>query len=209
MKRATLALLVILASSLVVFADNCPTTTYDVYTAPGFSCGIGDKTFSDFAYTGTSNPPGFSIPAGGIGVTPITTAGAPGFQWSAGWFASTNSGVLTQDSLFQFNVNVNDGGAPITGLSLTIAGVGTAGTGTVVVDETACLGALLPTCTGGQIITLRVFSSQSGTQLVDTASFAGVGSHGPVQRGFLHGSRARHIDYAGIGWCGTGWICSS
>ena len=83
MRRAVLVLSVILASSLFVFADNCPTTTYDNYIAPGFSCGIGDKTFSDFAYTGTSNPPGFSIAPGAIGVTPITTAGDPGFQWSA------------------------------------------------------------------------------------------------------------------------------
>jgi len=174
MRRATLALLMILASSLVVFADNCPTTTYDNYIVPGFSCGIGDKTFSDFAYTGTSNPPGFNLPAGSIGVTPITTAGDPGLQWSGGWFASTTSGVLTQDSLFQFNVQVNPNGAPITDLSLAIAGVGFAGTGAVVVDETACLGALLPTCSGGQIITLRVFSGAGGSQLVDTASFAGV-----------------------------------
>jgi hypothetical protein len=174
MRRAILALLVVLASSLVVFADNCPTTTYDNYIVPGFSCGIGDKTFSDFAYTGTANPPGFEIPAGSVGVTPITTAGDPGLQWSAGWFASTTSGVLTQDSLFQFNVSVNPNGAPITDLSLAIGGVGFAGTGAVIVDETACLGALLPTCTGGQIITLRVFSSAGGTQLVDTASFAGV-----------------------------------
>lgn len=174
MQRAVLALSVILACSLAVFADNCPTTTYDNYIVSGFSCGIGDKTFSNFAYTGTSNPPGFAIPAGSIGVTPITTAGDPGFQWSTGWFASTTSGVLTQDSLFQFNASVNQGGAAITDLSLAISGVGFAGTGDVVVDETACLGALLPDCTGGQIITLRVFAGAGGSQLVDTVSFTGV-----------------------------------
>ena len=107
-------------------------------------------------------------------MTPITTAGDPGFQWSTGWFASTTSGVLTQDSLFQFNASVNQGGAAITDLSLAISGVGFAGTGDVVVDETACLGALLPDCTGGQIITLRVFAGAGGSQLVDTVSFTGV-----------------------------------
>lgn len=174
MRTALFALSVILASSLMAFADNCPTTTYDNYIVSGFSCGIGDKTFSNFQYTGTSNPPGFAIGPGSIGVTPITTAGDPGFQWSAGWFASNASGVLTQDSLFQFNASVNQGGAPITDLSLAIGGVGFSGTGAVVVDETACLGALLPTCTGGQIITLRVFDSSGGSQLVDTVSFTGV-----------------------------------
>jgi len=174
MRKAVLALLVIMASSLVAFAANCPTTTYDQYLTSGFSCGINDQTFSDFAYAGESNPPGFGVPAGSITVTPITTPGNPGLQWTAPWFASTASGVLSQDSLFQFNVNTNPGGSPITDLSLSIAGVGFQGTGTVVVDETACLGALLPTCTGGQIITLEVFDSASGSQLVDSASFSGV-----------------------------------
>jgi hypothetical protein len=174
MKKAVLALSLMLLGSVAAFAANCPTTTYDQYIVSGFNCNIGDDNFSSFMYTGTSNPPGFSIPASGVATTPITTPGNPGFQWSAPWFASTASGVLAQDSLFQFVVNVDPGGAPITGLSLTIAGVGFGGTGEVVVDETACLGALLPTCTGGQIVTLRVFAGAGGSQLVDSVSFAGV-----------------------------------
>lgn len=172
MRKAVIALLMILAGSVAAFAANCPATTYDQYIVSGFNCDIGDKNFSDFMYTGTSNPPGFSIPAGSVFTTPITTPGNPGFQWSAPWFASTNSGILAQDSLFQFVVNVGPGGAPITDLSLTIAGVGFGGTGEVVVDETACLGAMLPTCSGGQIVTLRVFAGASGSQLVDEVSFA-------------------------------------
>jgi len=163
-----------LASSLVAFAADCQSTTYDVYIVPGFSCSIDDKTFSDFTYTGTSNPPGFSIPAGGVAVTPITTPGDPGFQWSAGWHASTTSGVLTQDSLFQFTVNVDPGGAPITGLSLSIAGAGVTGTGEVFVNEQACIGALLPQCSGGTVVTLQVFMTSQGQQLFDSVSFAGV-----------------------------------
>jgi hypothetical protein len=174
MKNAVLVLSVVLISSIVTFAANCPATTYDNYIVTGFSCGIDDKTFSDFMYTGTSNPPGFAIPAGSVAVTPITQPGNPGFQWSAPWFAGTSNGILAQDSLFQFAVNVNPGGALITDLSLTIAGVGFAGTGEVVVDETACLGALLPTCTGGQIVTLRVFAGASGSQLVDQVNFSPV-----------------------------------
>jgi PEP-CTERM motif-containing protein len=174
MKKAVLALSLMLLGSVAAFAANCPATTYDQYIVSGFNCDIGDKNFSDFMYTGTSNPPGFAIPAGSVFTTPITTPGNPGFQWSAPWFSSTNSGILAQDSLFQFVVNVDPGGAPITGLSLTIAGVGFGGTGEVVVDETACLGALLPTCSGGQIVTLRVFAGAGGSQLVDQASFAGV-----------------------------------
>jgi hypothetical protein len=103
-------------------------------------------------------------------VTPITS-GSPGLQWSAGWLASTSTGVLEQNSLFQFTVNSN---TPITSLNLSIGGASFLGTGEVVVAETACLGALLPTCTGGQIVTLTVFDDSAGQQLTDSASFAGV-----------------------------------
>ena len=40
--------------------------------------------------------------------------------------------------------------------------------------ETACLGALLPTCTGGSLVTLTVFDDAAGSQLTDSVSFAGV-----------------------------------
>lgn len=158
----------------VAFAGICPTTTYDNYLGSGFSCGIDDKTFSNFQYSGTSNPPGFGLPAGSIAVTPITTMNNPGFQFSGGWFASTSSGILEQDSLIQYTVNVNQGGAPITDLSLSIGGASWTGTGSVLVNETACLGAMFPSCSGGQVITLSVFDSSVGSQLFDSASFKGV-----------------------------------
>jgi hypothetical protein len=62
----------------------------------------------------------------------------------------------------------------MTELTLAIGGASFIGTGEIIVAETACLGALLPTCTGGQLITLTVFDDAAGSQLVDTAKFAGV-----------------------------------
>jgi len=178
MQSKLVQLLVVLACVVllggVVFADSCPATTLDNYLGAGYSCGINDKTFSSFQYSYSSNPPGFGIPAGGIAVTPITTPGNPGLQFSAGWFASTSSGVLEEDSLIQYQVNVNPGGNLITDLSLSIGGVGFTGTGAVFVDETACLGAILPSCTGGQIVTLSVYDSSAGSKLFDEVSFAGV-----------------------------------
>jgi hypothetical protein len=153
------------------FAGVCPATTYDNYLGSGFSCGIDDQTYSNFQYTGTSNPPGFGLPAGSIAVTPITTAGNPGFQFSGGWFASTASGILEESSTFQYTANST---TPITDLSLSIAGATWTGTGAVLVTETACLGAMLPSCSGGQEITLSVFDSSVGSKVFDSASFAGV-----------------------------------
>ena len=171
MKNAVLVIAVVVVCSLGAFASACPTTTFDNYLGSGFSCSITDQTYSAFAYSGTSNPPGFAITPGAIQVTPITTVGNPGLQFSAGWLASTSTGVLEQNSLFQFNVTSN---TPITDLSLSIGGASFIGTGEVVVAETACLGALLPTCTGGRIVTLTVFDDAAGQQLSDSVSFAGV-----------------------------------
>ncbi len=172
MKNAVLALAVILACSVVAFAGPCPTTTYDVYVDTlGGGCTINDQTYSAFTYSGSSNPPGNQIPAGGVNVNPITTAGNPGLNFTAGWLASNSTGVLEEDSLFSWTVNSS---TPITDLTLAISGASFSGTGEVVVAEQACLGALLPSCSGGTIITLSVFTDAAGTQLVDTASFTGV-----------------------------------
>ncbi len=156
------------------FASACPTTTLDNYLGLGFSCGIDDKTFSNFVYSYDSNPPGFGKPAGSVFVTPLTTPRNPGLQFSTGWFASTSSGILQMDSAIQYSVNVNPGGSPITDFSLSIGGVGWTGTGAVIVDETVCLGAMLPSCSGGQEATLSVFDSSGGTKLFDSMTFAGV-----------------------------------
>lgn len=140
MTKVALTIFVILASALAGFASNSPCTqmTYDNYIAQGFACDIGDKTFSDFSYAYSSNPPGFGLPAGSLTAVPITTPGDPGFTFEGGWFASTSSGVLEQDSTLGFAATVNPGGALITDLSLFIEGVGFDGTGSIVVDETAC-----------------------------------------------------------------------
>jgi hypothetical protein len=171
MRKLAFVLAVVLVTTLAGFASDCPTQTYDNYIVSGYSCGITDQTYSDFMYTGTSNPPGFAMPAGSIMATPINTPGNPGLEFSAGWAASTSSGILEQDSLFQFAVTSS---TPITDLSLSIAGVGFSGTGSVTLDETACLGAMLPTCSGGTEVTLRVFDSSAGSQLFDQVNFSGV-----------------------------------
>lgn len=171
---ALLVIACVVLLSGIGFASACTNTTLDHYIVPGFSCGIDDKTFSNWDYHGTGNPPGFGLPAGSIDVEPITTPGNPGFLFSAGWFVSTSSGVLAQDSLIEYTVNVNPGGALITDLSLSIGGVGFGGTGSIFVDEDVCIGARFPSCAGGQVEHLAVFSSADGTKLFDSISFAGV-----------------------------------
>jgi PEP-CTERM motif len=181
-RRLILLMCAVVGTSAVAMGGPCSTTTLDGYLGSGFSCGIDDKTFSNFMYSGTSNPPGFELPAGSVAVSPITSPGNPGLQFSAGWFASTSSGILEEDSLIQYGVDVNPGGSPITDLSLSIGGVAWSGTGAVIVAETVCLGAMLPACSGGTVRTLSVFDSSGGSQLFDSISFAGV-SEVDVQKG--------------------------
>jgi len=174
MKNALLVFSVILACCGAAFAGACQSTTYDQYLGSGFSCTIADQTYSNFGYTGTSNPPGFAIPAGSIGVTPLQNNGqGPGIQFSAGWLASTASGVLEQDSLFQWTVNST---TPITDLTLAIGGASFTGTGEVIVGEQACLGGTFSggSCSSGNVVSLTVFDSSAGSQLQDSVSFAGV-----------------------------------
>jgi PEP-CTERM motif len=188
MQRKLWSALLVMACVVVLsgigFASACPSSGYDTYIVSGFSCGIDDKTFSNFQYSFSSNPPGFGVPAGSVSVTPITTPGNPGLQFSAGWLASTSSGVQSQDSLFQFTVNVNPGGNLITDVSLSIGGVGFSGTGTVLVDETVCLGATFPACSGGTVRTLEVGDSSAGLVTFDEITFSGV-SEVDVQKDVL------------------------
>jgi len=173
MRNALLACTLILACSAGAFAGTCQSTTYDQYLGSGFNCTINDQTYSGFGYTGTSTPPGFAISAGDIGVTPLTTPGNPGLQFSAGWLASTSTGILEQDSLFQWTVNST---TPITDLTLAISGASFTGTGEVIVSEQACLGGTFNGggCSSGNVVSLSVFTSSAGTQLQDTVDFAGV-----------------------------------
>ncbi len=171
MRKIAAVLVVVLMAVLAGYAQNCTQTTLNNYLGSGFQCTINDQTYSSFDYTSESNPSGFSIPASSVTVTPISTPNNPGFQFTAGWGVSTATGILSQDSTFEWNVTSV---SPITDLSLSMAGVGFSGTGAVNLDETACLGAVLPACTGGTVVNLSVFDSSAGQQLFDQVNFAGV-----------------------------------
>jgi hypothetical protein len=174
MKSAFLALALTLSCSVAAFAGTCQSTTYDQYLGAGFSCTIADQTYSNFGYVGTSNPPGQGIPAGSVNVTPLSNNGfGPGIQFSAGWLASTVTGVLEQDSLFEFTVNSN---TPITDLTLAIGGASFTGTGEIIVSEQACLGGTFSggACSSGNTVSLSVFDDSAGSQLQDTVNFTGV-----------------------------------
>lgn len=172
MRKIGLALVVmILGTAVAGHAQACIQTTLNNYLGSGFQCTVNDQTYTDWGYDSVSNPPGFSIPAGSVSVTPITTPGDPGFRFTAGWMVGGSTGIQSIDSSFFFNVTST---APMTDLSLSIGGVGFTGTGSITLSETYCLGGVLPSCAGGTPGTISVFDSAAGQQLYNQVDFTGV-----------------------------------
>jgi len=127
----------ILVSPVFAGPMQCPAGAYTLYLVANFSCTInGNLTYTNFAGgNGTGNPTGVAIPASSITVTPITTPGNEGFQFSSGWNVTTNQDGTSsfQDNLLTFVVigSLND-------LHLTFNGA-FQGTGVAGVAEGFCL----------------------------------------------------------------------
>jgi len=132
MKKITLGLLVVLATGLYAFGADCIVASYDTYI--GTSCGIDDKTLSEFSYSTSGTT---QLPASSITVNPINTPFNPGLLFNAPWGAQAGE---TQGSMIGFTVTVNPGGNLIDDLSLYMFGAGVLGTGQVSVAETYCAG---------------------------------------------------------------------
>ena len=99
----------------------CGSSTLDVWLVSGFSCTVGNLTFSGFSYqqgafnglNGHSN-----VPATSVGVGPASTA-APGVGFNAFW---NNAGTTTADALIVFTVTA-PASTPITDFHLLLDGV--------------------------------------------------------------------------------------
>lgn len=164
MKTVALSLLVVLAFGLSAFASDCIVTSYDQYLGPGFSCGLEDKTASNFFYStaGTNQ-----MPASSITVNPITTPLNPGFLFNAPWGVTGNQ---TQDSLIGFTITAN--GNLIDDLSLFMFGGAVAGNGLVTVSETYCAGDTFANgCANGITGTLSTYLSSGLSKLIDHVTF--------------------------------------
>jgi hypothetical protein len=136
MKKVLMLITVLLGLSSFGWAGACGPSTLSIYDTPGFSCTIGDKTFSHFTYSGTSALTN-AISATTVRVVPNATLGASGFMFIAPWSIFQNE---AQDSFIGFNVTVHPGGHSIIGASLGQWGSGSSGTGIASIDETLCLG---------------------------------------------------------------------
>jgi hypothetical protein len=92
-------------------AAACPTATFSTYLVAGFSCDIGDKTFSGFSYFMDGNGlNGASTPtAAAIAVIP-QDGGTPGLAFDGLWNAPNAGGVA--DSTINYTVSLNSSALP-------------------------------------------------------------------------------------------------
>jgi len=100
--------LLVLSASVGVFAlpiapAPCPNAPYSDYLGAGFSCTIGDKTFSNFGYADSGS---LGLAATEIAVVPTSAGGEFGFGFTAAW--NTNNG-FTSDSNITYTVTAGPG----------------------------------------------------------------------------------------------------
>jgi len=152
-----LAAAFIVVPAAMASSTTCQNATLDQYLTPNFSCISGNLLFSNFSYTPTAVPTGVMINASAIRVTPITTTGDEGFQFSSGWNVGTQPGGSSsdQDSLIVFTVSTVNGAATLEDLSLFFNG-SFSGTGLSGVAEQYCLGGSLQSCPQGDAGQLSV-----------------------------------------------------
>jgi hypothetical protein len=114
---------------LPVWGAPCETASVDVYTAAGFSCSVGDKTFSDMHVAGI--PTGNATLPPDVFVTPFISGNEFGLQllFSAVAGPSPPSGSTTLT--WTYNV---DSVVPMIDALLQLVG-NTTGTGMIVVNE--------------------------------------------------------------------------
>jgi PEP-CTERM motif len=167
-KSVIAGILVAIATAAVSGAAKaaaCVSETLNNYTAPGFTCSIGDMTFADFTWT-TSNTAGGTAP-------PATSETAVpdglGFDLD-GLFAASSGG--TADAILHYTVTTTDGTNTIDAVRLFGLVGGQSGTGSSYgVDESLCAGDLLANnCDAGVNYALSV----NGNSLAAQVAFAGV-----------------------------------
>jgi hypothetical protein len=174
----------VLASAAFATPTTCQPGLLSAYLVSGFSCTINSLTFDQWQYVSTATGSANSMPAGSVSVTPVTTLGDEGFQFSAGWVVNNMSGPPPSsiDSLISFTAT----GSGIGDLELFFNGAVT-GTGSSGVTEQYCLNHALIGCSASHNISVtnpppgfndHVFFAPAGSVSVSKDIFVSTGTAG-------------------------------
>ena len=161
-----LALLVVLAMSLPVFAAPCVSGSLQDYIGLAAGCTIGGVTFSDFVEL---DPPAAATPITptAINVTPLVDLSNPGFLFSLNAVAGPGEFL---DAFFGFQVTDS-----LVGASLAMAGASASGDGSVTAIEDVCPGAVfIGVACAGAPATLITFAIEGESQISEAVSFPAV-----------------------------------
>jgi len=137
MKKTLLLISFIVGSGFSAWANSCMTGTLASYEVSGFSCTVGDLTFSNFSYLSASDG-GALVPSdAGISVNPVTSGfGADtGLVFTALWGVGVNQ---SEDSSITYSVTTTNPGG-ITDLLLDMVG-GASGQGVATTAESSATG---------------------------------------------------------------------
>ncbi len=152
-RAALLGLIAATAVSGAAFAGSCVGGSISTYltmaeggTAPdGFSCTVGDKSFSNFTFTSTGGGSGSAVTPAEFNVSPQLTLVGPGLLFSSGAIEIDNNVPNPMLSFVDVSLgySVTAPNPPlIEDADLVVAG-GTTGGGTARVDETLTPGGTL------------------------------------------------------------------
>ena len=159
---ASLAAVAVVGTAGAAPVGACPSANLSTYVVTGFTCTIGDKTFSNFIYNPGMSGTGTASPATSVAVTPL---GAPnyGFTFTGIWNSGSSG---TGDGGLSYTVAVSNGQALIDSAVLSLVGslTGTGSAGTV--GETLCLN---PSCSLSDVLSVSLAGAHS-----DSTTFAPV-----------------------------------
>ena len=164
MRKALLAVALLLGGPVLwasaAQASPCTSASYDTYLASGFSCTVGNQTYSNFSFNGPSNSIAALIT---VGPSPNAPAGSFGLLFNTAKAISPTTGRGTDITL---DFTVSTSGALINDASVALTGTAT-GDGNVRLSE--CLGGEPPDCPLG---TLAVqIPATAGAGLTDSTTF--------------------------------------
>ncbi|MGI8436134.1 MAG: PEP-CTERM sorting domain-containing protein [Chthoniobacterales bacterium] len=166
------SLLLLVAGS--AFAGTCGSASLSTYTMSGFSCTIGDKTYSNFdallVGVGDATPSSLND----ITVNPTANGNGTGFNFDASFSAGTNlPGTLALAIFYTGFAPIDD---PFTEGSLHLTDPNVAGLGALVAAKAFCLNGSftdisLPVCESGVGVSLDLRTNITNVNLDATLTF--------------------------------------